>query len=180
MKNFIIGNISLQAPCSPSNNFPEPLVNGLLDRVPSPAKDPDLSIPSDARKLPGRVSLLMPPKCGALVEKLSYARGSTRVVAPSIGPAQQDTFVDPLTSHDTSVKLKRDCAPVSPSQAPLVLTAAPTGSSCQDCPRIDLVALVREKQKTEKLQRKKQSTLVLREDLRRREDPRGPKPGRFR
>ena len=93
---------------------------------------------------------------------------------PSIDLAMQstlvDSLVDSLAPHNNSEPLKPETS-VPFSQIPLAPTTAATASLCQDCPRIDLVALVREKQKVKKLQKKKLSAPTLQKGQRRRVVP---------
>ena len=160
MRNFIVGSAGLQTRRLSPDDVSEPKQDELAIRPSPPAKTPGLSAPLDAQKLSGRVSLLRSPARDSSAEKAPYMRRSSRADAPtSIELANQSTLVDSLAPHDNSEQLKQDPTPVPFPQAPSVPTITTTAPLYQDCPRIDLVALVREKQKAKMLQRKKLSAL---------------------
>ena len=91
---------------------------------------------------------------------------------PSVGQAKRSTLVDFVEPHDNSEQQKQDRTSVSFSPLPLFpTTTGTTVPLCQDCPRIDLVALVREKQKTRKIRKKKLSVVLLQKEQYRRVIP---------
>lgn len=181
VRDFVIGSVGLQTRRFSPNNLPEPLGDGLIVKSSPPVEVSGLSVPLDPRKLSGQGSPLRSPTRTSRVEKSPYMRRSTRATTPpSIGLAHQTTLVDSLIQHSTSEQQKPDRTNSPPSQIPLAPTAAATVSPHQDCPRIDLVALVRDKQKAEKLQKKKSYALRLREEPHHRVDPRGPGSEKFR
>lgn len=159
----------------------EPLDDRLAVRTPPSAKVADLPVPLDSQKLSGQFSPLKSPTHSSRIEKLpNVPRSTTTNIPPPIGLARQSTLVDSLAPQDTSEKPNQDCISAPPSQPSLFPTAASTVSPLKDCPRIDLIALVREKQKTKKVQKKKPSVFLLREDPHRRVDPRGHSSEGFR
>ena len=158
IRNFVIGSASLQTGRLSPNNLSEPPRDEPTVRLPTPVLAAHLSVPFDARKPPDRVSPLKTPMRDAKVKKSPYMRRSSRInVPPLTGLAEQSTLVDCLAPHDNLEQLKRDNTPVPSPQIPLLPTTTTTAPFCRDCPRIDLVALVREKQKATKLRKKKLS-----------------------
>ena len=158
MRDFVIGSASLQTRRLSPNNLSEPRRDELTVRLPTPVLAADLSVPFDARKPPDRVSPLRTPIRDAKVKKSPHMRRSSRInVPPLTGLAEQNTLVDSLVPHDNSEQLKQDTTLVPPPQIPLLPTTTTTAPFCLDCPRIDLVALVREKQKATKLRKQKLS-----------------------
>lgn len=97
---------------------------------------------------------------------------------PSIDLAQESTLIDSLPAHDTSGQPKPDRTSVPRSPVSPFQKAPSTVLLPENCPRIDLIALVREKQKTKKVP--KQKLLAPREELHRRVEPRGPSSESFR
>lgn len=154
----------------PLDGSSEPSRDRFAVRTSPPVKLADLSVPLDSRKLSGQAS---PPRSPPRNSQPPNIHRSTSNTPRSIGLAKQSTLVDSSTPHDTSEQPKQDRMSVPPSQASVFPTTASTVSLAEDCPRIDLIALVREKQKTKKVQRKKSPVFRLREEPRRRVDPRG-------
>ncbi|KAF9648626.1 hypothetical protein BDM02DRAFT_3115077 [Thelephora ganbajun] len=180
MRNFIIGSAGPQIRHFSPDTLPEPWRDQVIIR-PSPlAKITGSSVPLDAQKLSGWVSPLGSPIRDSRVQKSPYVRRSTRPnTPPSIGLARQSNLVDSLALYDSSEQLKRDRTPIPSSQIPLAPTVAVTASLCQDYPRIDLVALVREKRKAKETHKKKLSVFPLQKEPHRRVDPRDSSYERF-
>ena len=154
-KNFVIGSAGLQARHLLPGDFSESGRDGFTIRSPLPAKVPGLPSPLDAEKYSCQVSPLRSPTRDSRIEKSPYMRGSSRTNASSsIRLADQSTLVDPLAPHDNLEQPEQDRTHAPLPQIPLVPTVAAAPPS-QDCPRIDLVALVREKRKAKKLQQMK-------------------------
>jgi len=178
MRAFVIGSASLRIRHLSPNGLSEPRYDEFTVRLTTPAKAVDTSVPFDARKPSGRVS---PPRSlihDARVRKSPYMRKSSRIAVPPLtGVAEQSTLVNSLAPHDNSEQPKQDSTLVPSPQIPLLPPTATTIPLCQDCPRIDLVALVREKQKAKKLQKKKPS---VPKEPRRRAIPLGTHPKRSR
>jgi hypothetical protein len=181
MANFVLGGPGLEKqPFSPINL---PALCGRLPvRSSSPAKVPSQTAPLKYRELSGQVSPLRSPIHSIRVSKSPCMRRPVLSNALSIALAQQSTLVDSLVLHETSEKQKQDTTltPVPHSQIPLVPTHVAPVSPHQDCPRIDLLALVREKRKTKKPQGNKLPMLLLREEQHHCLDPRIPGSESFR
>ena len=170
MKNFVIGSVGLQTRRLSPNDLSEPKQDVLAVRSPPPTKASGFSAPLDTKKFTSRVSPLRSPTRDSRVEKAPYMRRSSRTNAsPSIDPAKQSILVDSSPPQDDSEQSKLDQTLVL--QDFLVPTTGTTVSLRENCPRIDLVALVREKQKARKLHRKKLSAFPLSKELRRRVIP---------
>jgi len=168
MRNFIIGNAGPKTQHFSPNNLSEPPRDEFTIRSSPPAKVTSLSAPLDAPKISGRVSLLRSPLRDSRAEQSPYARRKN--APPSIDLAKQSTLVDYMALHNHSERTKQDSAFVPLSHTPLApAVAAPL---CQDCPRIDLVKLVREKQKAKKPPKKKLTAPPLQKERRRRVIPR--------
>lgn len=166
MRNFIIGSAGFQTQRFSRNNLSGPPRNEFTVRSTSPAKVTDPSAPLDAPKISGRMSLLKSPLRDSRVEQSPYARRKN--TPPSIDLAKQSILVDSLAPHDNSERTKQCSTSVPLPQVPLAPAAAATVPLCQDCPWIDLVTLVREKQKVKKLQKKKLTVLPLQKERHRR------------
>jgi len=169
MRNFIVGSADLQ---TQRPTLSEPRRDDFTVGASPPAKLTNSSVPLDAPKISRRVSPLRSPPREFRLEKSPYARRPN--TPPSIGLAKQNTLVDPLVQHDSSKQPKRDS---TFSQTPLAAAPVPF---YHDCPRIDLVALVREKQKAKKLKKMKLSVPPLQKVQRRRVIPRDSSYERFR
>ena len=170
MRNFVIGSADLRTQCFPLS---EPRHDEFPVRPSPPAKVTGSSVPLGTPKISSRVSPLRPPLRDFRLGRLPQARGTN--APPSIDPAKQSTLVASLVPHDES---KQPNTSVPFSQTPLMAaTAVPL---CQDCPRIDLVAFVREKQKAKKLQKKKLSAPPLQKEQRRRVIPQDSSYEKFR
>jgi len=171
MRNFIIGSVGPQTQLFPLHSFSEQPRGESIVGVSPPAKVTRLSAPLDAPKISGQVS---PPRSSlrdSRVEQSPYAlRKNT---SPSIELAKQSILVDSLSSHDNLERTKQNSPSVPPPQTPSAPTAATTVPRYQDCPRIDLVTLVREKQKAKKLQKKKPTAPSPQKERRRRVIPQG-------
>jgi len=175
MRHFVIGSVNLETRRFSTDNLSIPRRDELTVRPSPTAKAASLSVPLDARKPSGRVSPPRSPIHDSQVEKLPYMRISSKTdVPPLTGLAEQSTLVDPLTLHDNPDPPKQDHT-LDPF--PLLPTTATTAPQYQDCPRIDLVALVREKQKAKRLQEKQ---LTVSKEPRRRRIPQGPNPKKSR
>ena len=169
MRNFIIGSAGSQTQRFSPNNLSKPPRNESTVRSPPPAKVTGLSAPLDTPKIFGRMSLLRSPLRDSRVEQSPYAR--RKDPPPSVDLAKQNILVDSLAPHDHSERTKQNSASVQLPQIPLAPAAATAVPLCQDYPRIDLVALVREKQKAKKLQKKKLTVPPLQKERRRRVIP---------
>ena len=169
MRNFIIGCPALQTRRFSPDDLSELRRGESTVRPSPPAKITDLSASINAPKISGRVSLLGSPTHGSRVEKSPYTRRSARTTTPpSIDLAKQSTLVDSLALHDNSKRPEQDNTSALFSQIPLAPAAAAAVPPRKDCPRIDLIALVREKQKAKKLPKKKPFTPPLQNERRRR------------
>ena len=154
-KNFVIGSVGLQTRHLLPGDFSESKRDEFTIGSPLPAKVPGLSSPLDAEKYSCQVSPLRSPTRDSRVEKPPYMRRSLRTNASSsICLADQSTLVDPLAPHDNLEQPEQDRTYAPLPQIPLAPTVV-TAPPSQDCPRIDLVALVREKRKAKKLQQMK-------------------------
>ena len=171
MRNFIIGGSGPQTQPFHLNSLSEqPRGEPTVGIVP-PAKVTGLSASLDTSKISGHVSPPRSPLRDPQVEQSLYTlRKNT---SPSIELAKQSTLVDSLTPHDNLEQTKQDSPFVPPSQIPSAPTAVTTVPRYQDCPRIDLVTLVREKQKAKKLQKKKLTAPSPQKERRRRVIPKG-------
>jgi hypothetical protein len=179
MREFVIGRGLNTLRFSPENLL-EPLGNELTPRPPPPTKVTSLSAPVDVQELFGHASSLRSPTLVLPEEGLPPACGPAKISTPPIDVAQQSIPVGPLAPHDPPGQLERDRISVSTLQIPLIPTAAATASPCQDCPKIDLIALVREKQKAERLRKGRPSAPFLPEEPHRRVESRGPRSRKFR
>lgn len=180
MRCFVIGSVNLQTQRFSTNNLSNPRCDGFTVRPSPPAKVASISnsVPLDARKPSGLVSPLKSPIHDSQVEQSPYMRISSKIDAPPLtGLAEQNTLVDSLALRDNPDTPKQDRTFDPFPQIPLLPTTATTSPLYQDCPRIDLVALVREKQKAKRLQEKQ--PYVPREP-RRRKIPQGLNPKKSR
>jgi hypothetical protein len=181
VRDFVIGSTGLQTRRISLHNLSEPMRDGLTVESSLPAKVPSLSVPPDPRILSGQAASLRSPTRNRRVEKSPYMHGSTRTTTPpSIGLAHQTTLVDSFIQHDTCEQPKQDRTHSPPLQISRAPATVATVSLDQDCPRIDLVALVRDNRKAKKFQKKKPFVPLLREELHRRINPRGPGPQKSR
>jgi len=156
MRDFIIGSPRLQTQYLTPSNFSEPRRDEFAVRLSPPAESTSLPVPFNAGKPSGRVSSLRSPVRDSRVEKSPYMRRSSRTeIPPLIGLAEQSTLVDSLAPYENMEQPKQDTTSVPSRQIPLLPPTPATAPLCQDCPRIDLVALVREKKKAKRLQKKK-------------------------
>ena len=179
MRDFVIGSSLKTRRFSPEDLL-EPLDNELTARLPPPTKVTSLSAPVDVRELFGHASSLRSPTLIPPGEGSPRVRGLAKISTPPIDVAQQGTPVGPLTPHDTPGQLEQDRTPVPTLQIPLIPTAAATAPPCLDCPRIDLVALVREKQKAKRLRKGGPSAPFLPDEPLRRVDSQGPRSQKLR
>lgn len=171
MRDFVLGS-SLRTRHLSLENLQEPLRDRLTS---SPVKVADIPVPLGSRKLSGQVSSPRSSIPNSRIERSqNIHRSTTTDPPPSIDLAQQITLVNSLTPHDISKQPKQDLVSVKPSRASLFPAATSTVSPPRDCPLIDLVALVREKQKTKKIQKKKPPVFLVRERPYPRVDLRGP------
>ena len=171
MRNFIIGGAGPQTHLIPLNSLSEQPRGASTVGSPPSAKVTGLSAPLDAPKISGQVS---PPRSllrDSQVERSPYA--PPKNTSPSIDLAKQSILVDSLTPHDNSEQTKQDSASVPPSQIPSAPAVASTVPRYRDCPRIDLVTLVREKQKAKKLQKLKLTAPLPQRERHRRAIPQG-------
>jgi len=167
MRNYIVGGAGPQ----PLNSLSEQPRGESTVGISPPANVTGLSAPLNAPKISGHVSLPRSPPRDSRVEQSLYALRKN--APPSVDPAKQSILVDSLTPHDNSERTKQNSPSVSPSQIPSAPTAATTVPRYQDCPRIDLVTLVREKQRAKKLQKKKLTAPPPQKERRRRVAPQG-------
>jgi len=174
MRSFVIGSPNLRARSFSPNNLSSPRRDELTVRRSPSVKTAGIPVPLDATKLSGRVSPLKSPMRDYRVEKSQYMRISSRINAPPLtGLAEQTTLVDSLAPHDNPEPSKQDPTFDPSPRIPLLPATATTAPLFQDCLRIDLVALVREKQKTKSLQEKHRS---VPKEPRRRRVPQGLNP----
>lgn len=171
-RDFIIGRAGLQTRRLSPNTLPEPLHDESAVRLSPPGRVTGSSIHPDTRKPSGHVSPLRSLTRDSRLKKSPYMRRSPRINTPPIDLAEQSTLVNSFVPHDGLEQPKQDGISVPSPQIPLAPTPAATVSPRQDCPRIDLVALVREKRKTKKPQKKKLSVLPLLKEQPRRMVPR--------
>ena len=165
MRDFIIGSPGLQTRRFSLHNPSDPWRDVLTVRSSPPTKAADLSVPLDAPKLSRRVSPLSSPTDDSRFEDSPDARRPARTNMPlSVGLAKRSTLVDSVTPHDSSEQQRQDRTSVSFLPLPFSPPAATTIPHCQDYPRIDLVALVREKQKAKKPRKKKLSAVLLQKE----------------
>jgi hypothetical protein len=174
MRNFIIGGVGLQTRSFSIDGLLEPRLEEVIVRSPPPTKATDFLSPLDTRKPSSRIGPPRSPTRDSRVGKSPYMRRSSGIkMPPSIYLAQQSTLVDSLALHDSLEQPKQDptSVPVPPIPPALMVdTAVPL---FQDCPWIDLVALVREKQKAKKLQKNKPPSSRPPKKLHRRVVPKG-------
>ena len=181
MKNFIIGSPGLQTRSFPPSNLSEPWHDELTLKSPPPPNATDLPAPPDALKLSDQISPPRSPAPDSRSEKPLYARVSTRINAPlSAEPARRKTPIGSVAPHDRSERQRQDRASIPFSPIPLAPAAATAVPLFQECPRIDLVALVREKHKARKLQKQKLSVALLQKEKYRRVIPRDSSSEKFR
>ena len=154
MRNFIIGSPSFR----PQLSCPtDPRREECVAKSSPPAKVTGLPDLPNALKTSGLVPPLRSPLCDS---RLGQALHSRRTSAPpSADLAKQNTFIDNPAPRDSD-RQKLDKTFDSTSQIPLAPTAT---LPCQDYPRIDLVALVREKRKAKKFQKKRLPAPTLQE-----------------
>ena len=171
MRSFVIGSANLQTRRFSTDNLSSPWRDEFTVRPSPSAKAASISAPLDARKLSGHVSPLNSPMSDSTVKKSQYMRIPLMITVPPLtGLAEQTTLVDSLAPHDNPEPPKQDRTSDTFPQIPLLPVTVTTAPLCQDCPRIDLVALVREKQKVKNLQEKQ---LSVPKKLRRRKFPQG-------
>lgn len=166
MRNFVIGRMGFRVRSSSPRDLSEALPDSPTV-LPPPDEAPGLSPHLDSRKFYCQVSPLRPLTPNCREQNSSYMHRSAKAKTP-IGPGQRSILVGSLAPHDTIEKQKRDSASV-PSQNRSLVPAEVSPS--KDCPMIDLIGLVREKQKAGNPQKKKSPLLILRE-----EPPRYPNP----
>ena len=175
VRDFVIcGGLKTQR--LPLHNLSEPSRDGLAPL----AKAADIPVPLDPQKLSVQASPRPPTRNSRIEKSLNTHESATNNALPSIGLAQQSTLVDSLAPHNTYEQLKQERTSVPPSQTSLVPAAASVVSLSQDCPLIDLLALVREQKKFKKVQKKKPLVLLRQEKPLRRVEPRGPSSESFR
>ena len=169
MRNFIIGGARPQ----PLNCLSEQPCGESTVRTHPPTKVTGVSAPLDAPKISGHPSPPRSPLRDSRVEQSLYA--VQKNAPPSIDPAKQSILVDSLTPHrdDNLERTKQYNPSVPPPQIPSAPVAATNVPCYQDCPRIDLVTLVREKHKAKKLQKKKLTAPSPQKERRRRVIPQG-------
>jgi hypothetical protein len=174
MRNFIIGGAGLQTRHFSLDGLLEPRREEVIVRSPPPTKAADFLSLLDTQKLSSWVGPLRSPARDPHVEKSPYMRRSSGInTPPSVYLAQQSTLVDSLALHDSLEQPEQDPASVPAPQIPLALTVDTAVPVFQDCPWIDLVALVREKQKAKKLQKNKPPSSRSPKKLHRRVVPKG-------
>ena len=156
MRNFIIGGAGLQTRHFSLDGWLEPRREEVIVRSSPPMKATDFPSPLDPRNLPSRVGPPRSPTRDSRVEKSPYMRRSSGIITPpSVYLAQQSTLVGSLALHDSLKQPNQDPTSVPVPQIPPALTVDTAVPLFRDCPWIDLVALVREKQKAKKLQKQK-------------------------
>jgi len=153
MRNFIVGSASPQTQLFLLNSLLEqPRSESTVGSPPS-AKIIGVSAPPNAPKITDQV---FPPRSSLRDSRVGRSLYVLRKkTPPSIDLATQKILVDPLTPHDNSERTKQNIPSVPPSQLPSAPAAATSVPRYRDCPRIDLVTLVRENQMAKKLQKKK-------------------------
>ena len=179
MRDFVIGS-SIRTRSLSFGSLSEPLRDRFTVIASPPAKAANSSVPLASRKLSSQISPPRSPTRSSRIGKSPNMGRSPTTNNLSIGPAQQNILVDSSAPQNTSEQPKHDSISVPPSRAFLFPTAASTVSFSDDCPRIDLIALVRDRQKAKKVQKKKPSGFLLREEPYRYVDPRGSNPESLR
>ena len=175
MRNFIIGSAGLRPQRSCPANVSEPRREEYIVRSPPSAKVAGFSVPLNAKKISDPASPLKSPLHDSGFGQSSHAWQKNTPLSADL--AKHNTPIESLAPRDDSHRQKLDGTLDPISHIPL----APTPTlPCHDCPRIDLVALVREKQKAKKFQKKKLPAPTLRKEQRRRVISRDPNQEQFR